>query len=116
MREPGEKFVSASERTRLLEERIFSESRPKVRKVASDHDDDSDFECYDRFKGKPVHVDVDKEMAENNKSTLALLPNRSEEDEFNNNGETQDRDRNTNLRRPIRIFKPPQRLGTVPYF
>ena len=86
-----------------MEEGIFSESRPKVRKVASD-DDDSDFECYDRSKGKPVHVDVDKEMAESKKPTLALLPNRSEEDKINNNGETQDRDGNTNLRGSNRIL------------
>ena len=37
----GGKYVSASERTRLLDKRIFSESRRKVRKVASD-DKDSD--------------------------------------------------------------------------
>ena len=102
-----------------MEEGIFSESRSKVRKVASDDDDDddddSDFECYDRSEGKPVHVDVDKEMAESNKLTLALLRNRSEKDEFNN-GETRDRDGNTNLRRSNRIFKPPERLGSVPYF
>ena len=53
------------------------------------------------------------EMAESNKPTLALLPNRSEEDEINNNGETLD---NFNLRRSNRIFKPPEQLGSVPYF
>ena len=98
-----------------MEEGIISESRPKVRKAASD-EENSDFKCYDRSEGKPVHVDVDKEMAESNKPTLALLPNRSEEDEFNNNGETRERDGNINLRRSNRIFKPPERLSSVPYF
>ena len=106
--------MSASERTRLMEEVIISESRPKVRKVASD-DEDSDFECYDRSESKPVHADADK-MAESNKPTLAVLLNRSEEDEINNNSETQDRDGNSNLRRSNRIFKPPERLDSVPYF
>ena len=55
-------------------------------------------------------------MAESNKTTLALLPNRSEEDATNNNGETQDRDGITNLRRSNRICKPPERLDGVPYF
>ena len=98
-----------------MEEGIISETRPKVWKVASD-DDDCDFECYDRSESTPVRVDVDKELTDINKPTLALLPNRSEEDEINNNGETQDRDGNTSLRRSNRIFKPPERLGSVPYF
>ena len=112
---PGGTYVSASETTRLREEGIISESRPTVRKVVSD-DEDSDFECYDRSQGKPLHVDVDKEMAESNKPTLALLPSRSEKDEINNNGGTQDRDGNSNLRRSYRIFKTPERLGSVPLF
>ena len=115
MQGPGGKYVSVSERIQLMEEGIISESRPKVRKVAS-HDDGSDFECYDRSEGKPVHVDVDKDMNESNKPTLALSPTRSEKDEINNNDEEQDRDGNTNLRRLNRIFKPPERLGSVPYF
>ena len=86
-----------------------------VRTVASD-DNDSDFECYDRSEGKSVYVYIDNETAEINKPTLALLPNRSEEDKSNNNGETQDRDGDTNLRRSYRIFKPAERLGSVPYF
>ena len=98
-----------------MEKGIISESRPKVRKVDSD-EEDSDFENYDRSEGKPVHVDIDKEITEGNKPTLALLPKRSENDEINNNGETRDRDGNNNLRRSNRIFKPPERLGSVPYF
>ena len=57
-------------------------------------DDDSHFECYDRFQGKSVHIDVDK-MAEISKPTIVLLPNRSEEDKINSNGETQDREGDT---------------------
>ena len=98
-----------------MEEGIISESRPKVRKVASD-DNGIDFECYDRSEGKTVHVDVDKEIDESNNPTLALLPNTSEEDKINNNGEEQDRDGNTNLRRPNRLFKPLERLGSVAHF
>ena len=81
-----------------MEEEVISESRPKVRKVASD-DNDKDFECYDRSQGKLAHGDVDKDIAESNKPTLVLLPNRSEEDEINNNVETHYRDDITNLRR-----------------
>ena len=79
IRGPGGKYVSASERTRLMEERVISEYKPKVRKIDSD-EEDSSFEFYDRSKRKPVHVNIDKEMAEGNKPTLALLLNRSEED------------------------------------
>ena len=63
-----------------------------------------------------MHVDVDKEMSESNKTTLPLLLNRSEEEEINNNGETLDEDGNAGLRRSNRIFKPPERLGSVAYF
>ena len=96
-----------------MEEGIISESRPKVRKVASG-DEDNDLECYDRSEGQPVHVDVDTEMAESNKPILALLPIRTKEDEININDGTRDRDGNINLRRSNRIFKPPKRLGSVP--
>ena len=102
---PGRKYVIGSERTQLMEEGIIHESRPKVRKVDSDGED-SDFECYDQSGGKPVHVDIDKEIAEGNKPTLAKLPNRSEEDENNNNAEIRDRDGNINLPRSNRIFEP----------
>ena len=107
LRGPAERYVSASGRTRIMEQGIISESRPKVRKVAWENED-SDFECYERDEGKPVHVDVYKEMDESNKPTSALLPNKSEEDEINNNGETRDRVGNINLRRSNRIFKPPE--------
>ena len=79
-------------------EGIISESQPKVQKVES-NEKDSDFVCYDKSEAKRVHVNIDKETTERNKSTLALLPNRSEEDEINNNGETRDGDGNISLRR-----------------
>ena len=97
LKRPGEKYVSASERTRLLEEGIISESKPKVRKMDLD-EVESNFECYDRSEGKPAHVDIDKEIAEWNKPTLSLQPNRSVEDERNNNVERRDREGNINLR------------------
>ena len=72
-----------------MEEGIISEARPKVGKVAPD-DKDSDSGGYNRSDGKPVYVDVDKVMAERNELTLGLLPNRSEDDEINNNNEKRD--------------------------
>ena len=52
--------MSASEKAKKTkEERTIS--KPKIRKVESD-DDDSDFECYNKSDGKPVHVDIDKEV------------------------------------------------------
>ena len=113
LRGPGEKYVSASKKTQLMEKGIISESISKVWKVDSDNEG-SDFESHVRSEAKPVHIHIP--MAEVNKPTLALLPNRSEEDEINNNSETRDRDGNSNLRRSNRIFKPPERLGSVPYF
>ena len=47
--------------------------------------------------------------------TLALLPNKSEE-ELNNNGETMGGNGNISVRRSNRTFTPPDRLGSVPYF
>ena len=117
LRGPRGKYVSASEKTGLIEEGIISKSKPKVRKVDLE-EEDSHSNCYDRPKEKPVHIDIDidKEIAAGNKLTLALLLNRSEENEINNSGETRGRDGNVNLRRSNRIFKPSERSGTVPYF
>ena len=85
-----------------------------VTRVDSDKKN-SDFECYDGSEQKSVHVDVDKENTGGTKPILALLPNRSEEDEINKNGETpRDRDVNFKLRRLNRKIKPPERLGSVP--
>ena len=58
-------------------------SESKVPQLESDGED-SDFEHY-KSNGKPVHVDVDKEITERN-PTLAVLPNRLEE--IDNNVET----------------------------
>ena len=62
----------------MTEEGIFSESKPRIREVEWDGED-SDFDFYDKSEGKPLHVDIDKETTEGNKSTLTVLPNRSEE-------------------------------------
>ena len=96
LRGPGGKYVSASERAQMMEEGVISESKLRVRKVESD-EEGSDFECYDKSDGKPVHVNIDKDLAVDN-STLSLLPNRSEEDEINYKGETGDGDGNISLR------------------
>ena len=50
-------------KTRKMEEEIIFESKPKVWKVEMD-EEDSDFECYDKSDGKPVHADIDKEVTE----------------------------------------------------
>ena len=92
LRGAGGKYVNPSERTRLMEEGIVSESKPKVRKVNS-HEEDSDLECYGRSKGKPENVDIDKEITEGKKPTLALLTDRSEEDKIKNTAETRDKGR-----------------------
>ena len=69
-----------------MDEGIFSDSKLEVRKVESD-EEESDFECYDTSDGKPVHVDVQEEVAVK-KPILALLPNRSDEDAFIKNEST----------------------------
>ena len=63
MRGPGEKCVSASKKTQVMEKGISSKSRQEVREVELDKED-SDFECYDRSEGTPVHVDINKEITE----------------------------------------------------
>ena len=96
------------------EERTISASKPKVRKVESD-EDDSDFECYTKSGGKPVHVHIDKEVTEGGQA-LVVLPNNSEEEEIINNGETMGEYCNTSVRRSNRIFESPDRLGSEPFF
>ena len=97
-----------------MEEVIISGSKLRVRKVESD-EEKSDFECYDKSDKKPVDVDVEKELAVQ-KPILSLLRNRWEEDEINSNGETVVGDGIISLRRSNRVFKPTERLGSVPYF
>ena len=92
LRGPSGKYVSASERAGLMDQGVVSESKSKVRKVELE-EKESDFDCYDKSNGKPVHVNMDKKLAVD-KPTLALLPNRSEEDKININGETGDGDGN----------------------
>ena len=107
--------MKGSEKVRIVEEGIISKSKPKVRKVESDKED-RDLECYDGSDGKPVHVDIEKEVTEGNNATLALLPNKSEENEIHINGETRGEDGNISVRRSNRISNSPEQLGSVPYF
>ena len=79
------------------------------------HVDESDFECYNRPDGKPVHVDMEKEVTEGGPA-LKLLPNKSEDEEFKTIGETIGGDGNINVHRSNRIFKPQDQLGSVPSF
>ena len=64
-----------------MKEGVISESKSEISKVESDKEDSS-FECYRKSDGKPVYVDVDKKITERH-PTVALWPNRSEEDEVN---------------------------------
>ena len=69
---PSGFYVGASEKGQNLEEGTIFKSKPKVRKIES-NEKDSDFEVYDKYAGKPVNVDVDKETTERQRSpTLAL--------------------------------------------
>ena len=65
--------------------------------------------------GKPVHVDIDKEVTKG-KPALAILSNKSEEEERNTIGETMDGNGNISVCRSNRTFKPSDRLCNVPYF
>ena len=86
----GGEYMSASGKTKKTEEEgTISASKPKVRKVES-IEDNSDFECYKKSDGKPIHVDIDKEVIEGGPA-LALLRNNSEEKEINVNCETRGR-------------------------
>ena len=77
MRGPRGKNVSSSEEAqRTEEEGTISASKPKARNVESD-EDNSDFESYKKSDGKPVYVEIDKEVTEGG-TALALLPNKSE--------------------------------------
>ena len=54
---------SSSEKARKQDQGIISESQPRVQKRESEIDN-SDFRYYYKSQGKPVHVDVDGEIAE----------------------------------------------------
>ena len=70
-------------------EGIICESKPKARKVDTD-EEDTDIECFLKSDGKLVHLDIDKKVNNWNTPTVALLPNRIEEDRINQNGEKSD--------------------------
>ena len=117
LRGPAGNYVRFSEEAPKQEERIISESKAKIREVESDKKD-SDFECSNKSDGKPVYVDVDKEITGSSQKdpTLAFVPNRSEKEEINNNGETGGENGNADVRRSNRTFKPAQQLCSVPCF
>ena len=113
LRGPSGEYVSASAKTRKMEEGILSGSKSKVREVESD-EEDSNLGCYGKSDEKPVHVNIEKEVTDGNKPRPALLPNRSEGDEINTNDETRDEDGNINLRRSNLFFEPLEPLDSVP--
>ena len=106
--------MSVSKKAQKVEEGTFFTSTLNVRKVEYD-EANSDFECNNKSEGKPVLVDIDKEFIEGGPAP-ALLPSKSEEDEINNSGETMGGNGSFSVRRSNRTFKPPDRLGSVPYF
>ena len=108
--------MSAFKKAKKTEEGgTISAFKPKVRKVEFDENHDNDFEYYKKSDGKPVHVDIDKEVIEG-RLALKLPPNKSEEEEMNHNGETMGGSGNISVRMSYRTFKPPDRLGGVPFF
>ena len=113
LRGPGGKCVSASEKAQKVEEGTICASKPQIRKEESD-EDNSDFDCYNKSDGKPVHVNIDKEITEGGPA-LAWIPNKSEE-ETNNNDDTMGGIGSFNVRRSNGTFKPPDRLNSVPFF
>ena len=105
--------MSASEKAKKPEEEgAISASKPKTRKVELD-EDDREFECYNKSDGEPVHVDIDKKVTDGG-PPLALLLKKLEEEEINYNSETTDGDGNISAHKSNRMFKPPDRLGSVP--
>ena len=63
-----------------------------------------------------MHVDIDKEVIKGNNPTFVLLPNRGEEDEINNIDEKRSGNGNINEHKSNSKLKPPEKLGSVPYF
>ena len=106
--------MSASKKAQKVEEGTFFTCKLNVRKVEYD-EANSDFECNNKSEGKLVHVDIDKEFIEGGQAP-ALLSSKSEEEEININGETMVGNGIFSVRRSNRTFKPPDRLGSVPYF
>ena len=72
-KKPGGKQVSASETAWQVEAGTISESKLKARKIDRDLEEGNFFSC-DKSDGKPVHVDIQKTVAEGNNTTLELLP------------------------------------------
>ena len=97
MRGKSKKCVSALEEAQKIEEGTISAAEPRVRKVKSDKED-SDFECYSKSDGKPLHGDIDKEATEA-VPALTLLPNRPEGEEININVEIMGGNGNISVRR-----------------
>ena len=69
--------MSALETAWEVEAGTISESKLKTRKVEWDIEEGNFCSC-EKPDGKPVHVDIQKTVAEGNNTTLELLPNTSE--------------------------------------
>ena len=99
-------------KTQKVEDGTTSASKPNILKVES-KEDYCDSECYNKSDGKPVHVDIDKEVIERGPA-LALLPNKLEEEELNIKGKTMGGHGIICVRRSNRTLKSPDRLPSVP--
>ena len=109
----SDKNVSASWKAQNVEKGTIYASKPEVRKLEYD-EEKSNFECYNKSDGKPVQVDIDKEVTEGGPA-LALLPSKSDE-EIKNNDETMRRNSNNSVCRSNRTFEPLDWLRSLPYF
>ena len=70
------------------DEKTISKFKLKVWKVELE-EEKSNFECYNKWDGKPVHVDVDRNFtgSSGKDPALALLSNKLKEDETNKEGQ-----------------------------
>ena len=102
MRVSTGKYVSASQKPWKVEETIISASKSNVWKLELD-EVGKNFECDNKSDKKPVNIDIDKDVTEG-KPTLALIPNRLEDYEINNNGETRGGNGKISVRKSNRIF------------
>ena len=99
---------------------IIEDFPPRMRKGDSDALV-TQFDCYKKSHDKLILVDVGKELKVDGKTpALALLLNKSDDQEINSNGEFVERSSKLNeshkVRRSNRNFGSPEHLISVPYF
>ena len=113
---PGRKNLNVSEKAQKNEERTISASKSKIRKVES-NENESDFDCYNK-KQQEARTCRHRQRSHftERRPALALPPNKLEEQEINNNGETKGGNGNISVRRFNPTFRPPDRVGYLLFF